>query len=238
MLIPRYSYMVWWAELFLALAFFLATVALVLNWKPIPTLVAYGVNNLTGSDGSFGVFQFTVNSTTGLLTPNNPAFVASGNGPTEIAVDPTSKFAYVVNRQDNNLSMYTIDPSTGNLTLNTARANPMGTIAAGNEPFRALFDSSRTFLHVAPENCLSFRPYGEQRRNFDRSGINRQQLAGDFLRDAQIGYPRPRQWGYACDILNKNGDVRPGVIATPKNWPAVAASTASKKLSCPRTTNS
>ncbi len=113
---------------------------------------AYVVNNLTGSDGSFGVFQFTVNSTTGLLTPNNPAFVASGNGPTEIAVDPTSKFAYVVNRQDNNLSMYTIDPSTGNLTLNTARANPMGTIAAGNEPFRALFDPSGKFLYVANEN--------------------------------------------------------------------------------------
>ena len=113
---------------------------------------AYVVNNLTGSDGSFGVFQFTVNSTTGVLTPNNPAFVASGNGPTEIAVDPTGKFAYVVNRQDNNLSMYTIDPGTGNLTLNTARANPTGTIATGNEPFRALFDPSGKFLYVANEN--------------------------------------------------------------------------------------
>ncbi|MGC1872458.1 MAG: beta-propeller fold lactonase family protein [Acidobacteriaceae bacterium] len=113
---------------------------------------AYVVNNLTGSDGSFGVFQFTVNSTTGVLTPNNPAFVASGNGPTEIAVDPTSKFAYVVNRQDNTLSMYTIDPGTGNLTLNTARANATGTIATGDEPFRALFDLSGKFLYVANEN--------------------------------------------------------------------------------------
>ncbi len=39
MLIPRYSYVVWWAELFLALVFFLATVALFLNWKPRQTLV-------------------------------------------------------------------------------------------------------------------------------------------------------------------------------------------------------
>lgn len=38
MLIPRYSYTVWWAELFLALVFFLATVALFLNWKPSQTL--------------------------------------------------------------------------------------------------------------------------------------------------------------------------------------------------------
>ena len=113
---------------------------------------AYVVNNLTGSDGAFGVFQFTVDSTTGVLTPNNPAFVASGNGPTEIAVDPTSKFAYVVNRQDNTLSMYTVDPGTGNLTLNTARANPTGTIATGDEPFRARFDPSGKFLYVANEN--------------------------------------------------------------------------------------
>jgi hypothetical protein len=38
MLIPRYSYLVWWAELFLALVFFLATIALFLNWKPSQTL--------------------------------------------------------------------------------------------------------------------------------------------------------------------------------------------------------
>ncbi len=112
---------------------------------------AYVVNNFTGSDGSFGVFQFTVNSTTGVLTPNNPAFVASGNGPTEIAVDPTSKFAYVVNRQDNTVSMYTIDPNSGNLTLNASTANPMGTIPTGTQPFRISFDPSGKFLYVVNE---------------------------------------------------------------------------------------
>ena len=38
MLIPKYSYTVWWAELFLTLVFFLATVALFLKWKPSQTL--------------------------------------------------------------------------------------------------------------------------------------------------------------------------------------------------------
>jgi len=38
MLIPRYSYLVWWAELFLALVFFLATIVLFLQWKPNQTL--------------------------------------------------------------------------------------------------------------------------------------------------------------------------------------------------------
>jgi hypothetical protein len=37
-LIPIYAYIVWWAELFLTLIFFLATIALLLEWKPNQTL--------------------------------------------------------------------------------------------------------------------------------------------------------------------------------------------------------
>ena len=105
---------------------------------------AYVVDNLASSNESFGVWQYTVDSTTGVLTPNTPAAVASGNAPTEIAIDPTSSFAYVVNRLDNTLSMYTIDQTTGNLT-------PNGTIAAGTTPFRAEFDPSGTYLYVVNE---------------------------------------------------------------------------------------
>jgi hypothetical protein len=43
-------------------------------------------------------------------------------------VGPSSKFANVVNRIDNTVSMYAIDPSTGSLT-------PDGTIGAEAEPF-------------------------------------------------------------------------------------------------------
>jgi 6-phosphogluconolactonase len=105
---------------------------------------AYVVDNLASSNESFGVWQYTVDSTTGVLTPNTPAAVASGNAPTEIAIDPTSSFAYVVNRLDNTLSMYTIDQTTGNLT-------PNGTIAAGTTPFRAEFDPSGKYLYVVNE---------------------------------------------------------------------------------------
>jgi 6-phosphogluconolactonase len=105
---------------------------------------AYVVDNLSSSDETFGVWQYTVNSTTGVLTPNNPVAVAAGNAPTEIAVDPTSSYAYVVNRLDNDLSLYTIDPNTGNLT-------PNGTVGTEPEPFRALFDPSGKFLYVVNE---------------------------------------------------------------------------------------
>jgi YVTN family beta-propeller protein len=55
-------------------------------------------------------------------------------------VDPTSKFAYVVNRQDNTVSMFTIDSSTGNLTPNTP-----ATVATGSQPFRIVVDPSGKF---------------------------------------------------------------------------------------------
>jgi YVTN family beta-propeller protein len=109
---------------------------------------AYVVNNDSGSGNALGLSQYTINSATGVLTPNTPEFVATGNGPTAIAVDPTSKFAYVVNRLDNTVSMYTIDSTTGNLTAT-------GTIATGTEPFRIHFDPSGKFLYVTNEQSAA-----------------------------------------------------------------------------------
>lgn len=116
---------------------------------------AYVVNNLASSGGSPGIWQFSVNSTTGVLTPNTPAAVATGNGPTAIAIDPTSKFAYVVNRQDDTVSMYTINPDTGNLTLNSTATSPTGTIGTGNMPFRIGFDPTGKFVYVTNENSAN-----------------------------------------------------------------------------------
>lgn len=50
MLIPRYSYVVWWAELFLALVFFLANISLFLDWKPSPTLARCRARFSAGSE--------------------------------------------------------------------------------------------------------------------------------------------------------------------------------------------
>jgi 6-phosphogluconolactonase (cycloisomerase 2 family) len=116
---------------------------------------AYVVDNLSGGGMPFGVWQYTLNSTTGVLTQNTPAAVAAGNAPTEIAVDPTSRFAYVVNRLDNTVSMYTIDPNTGNLTLNSNAANTTGTVATGTEPFRIDFDPTGKFVYVTNEGSAA-----------------------------------------------------------------------------------
>jgi 6-phosphogluconolactonase (cycloisomerase 2 family) len=145
--------------------------ATVLNFGiPFQVVVApngkfvYVVNNLSGGEYTDGVAEYTLNSTTGVLTPNTTApgtlaYVAAGNAPTAIAVDPTSRFAYVVNRLDNTVSMYTIDPSTGNLTLNASAANPSGTIATGTEPFRIDFGPTGKFVYVTNEGGSSASIY-------------------------------------------------------------------------------
>jgi 6-phosphogluconolactonase len=111
---------------------------------------AYVVNNLSGGEYVVGVSEYIVNSTTGVLTENS-SYASAGNAPTAIAVDPTSRFAYVVNRLDNTVSMYTIDPNTGNLSLNATPSNPTATIATGVEPFRIDFDPSGKFVYVTNE---------------------------------------------------------------------------------------
>lgn len=116
---------------------------------------AYVVNNLSGGAYTDGVWQYTRNPTTGVLTPNTPPTVAAGNAPTGIAVDPTSRFAYVVNRLDSAVSMFTIDPDTGNLTLNSTATNPTATIATGPEPFRISFDPTGKFVYVTNEGSAT-----------------------------------------------------------------------------------
>lgn len=115
---------------------------------------AYVPNNLSGGLNTYGVSQYTIDSVTGVLTQNTPPAVAAGNGPTSVAIDPTSKFAYVVNRMDNTVSMYTIDPNTGNLSPNTP-----ATIATGTQPWRIIIDPSGKFAYVGNQASGSLSIY-------------------------------------------------------------------------------
>jgi len=78
--------------------------------------------------------MYTIDSSTGILTPNMPAAVATGDGPDSIAIDPSGMFAYVSAGGDG-VSMYAIDASTGILMANTP-----ATISAGYD--RSLWLSS------------------------------------------------------------------------------------------------
>src|SRR5215510_2985266 len=62
------------------------------------------------------VSGYTINATTGTLTPIPGSPFAAGAAPSSLAVDPTGKFTYVANQFSNDVSGYTINATTGTLT--------------------------------------------------------------------------------------------------------------------------
>jgi 6-phosphogluconolactonase len=117
----------------------------------------YVVNNESDGKSATAVWEYSINSSTGMLSaivaPGTPLVVA-GSGATAITIDPTSRFAYVVNRTSNSISMYTIDQNTGALTLNTPPNAPLGVLlsAGAPVPFRIAFDPSGKFVYVTNQN--------------------------------------------------------------------------------------
>jgi YVTN family beta-propeller protein len=96
-----------------------------------------------------GVADITVfNPAPGGGSSNSVTFsIVTGLGPVSVVVapDPTGKFgkfAYVANSASNNISMYTISPTTGALTF-------IGTIAARTNPESVTVDPSGKFAYVA-----------------------------------------------------------------------------------------
>jgi len=80
-----------------------------------------------------------IDTTTGALT--SAGLVAAGTGPTSLALDPRSKFAYVVNSGSNDVSTYTVDGTTGALTS-------LGTTGTGLSPASIALHPSGKFVYV------------------------------------------------------------------------------------------
>lgn len=74
------------------------------------------------NSGDNTISGFSVNPTTGALTPIGSGPVAAGQGPVALATDPLGRFLYVANSVSNNISAYTVDPSTG--ALNPIAGSP------------------------------------------------------------------------------------------------------------------
>jgi 6-phosphogluconolactonase len=68
------------------------------------------------NSGDRNVSGYTIDLTTGALTPIAGSPFPAGEGPASVAVDPSGTFAYVTNSGDGNVSGYTIDLTTGALT--------------------------------------------------------------------------------------------------------------------------
>src|SRR5450755_142425 len=78
--------------------------------------------------GSDTISQYTINTSSGALSPKNPGTVSAGPNPVRITVSPDGKSAYVASF-NGAVSQYTIDHRTGAL-LSKTRA----TVSAGVSP--------------------------------------------------------------------------------------------------------
>ena len=110
---------------------------------------AYAANN-----GSNNVSAYTINASTGALTPITNSPFNAGMFPVFVTRDPLGKFAYVANNGSNNVSAYTINASTGVLTPITGSP-----FAAGTAPNSVAVDASGRFVYVANQQSLDISAY-------------------------------------------------------------------------------
>jgi DNA-binding beta-propeller fold protein YncE len=95
------------------------------------------------NENAMTVSAYTINATSGALTPVAGSPFGTGNHPSAVAVDPTGKFAYVTNSSDGTVSAYTINATSGALT--PVAGSPFG---AGNGPGGVAVDLTGKFAYV------------------------------------------------------------------------------------------
>jgi 6-phosphogluconolactonase (cycloisomerase 2 family) len=77
----------------------------------------------------------------GGLTALDPV-ISTSDTPTSVAIDHQGRFAYVTNAGAGTVSVYSINTTTGALTLTT-------TATAGSQPIKMILDANDKFAYVA-----------------------------------------------------------------------------------------
>jgi hypothetical protein len=105
------------------------------------------------SNGS--VSGFSIDATTGALTPIPGSPFRAGDHPYRLTVAPSGRFLYAVNLNSNNVSAFTINATTGALT-----PVPGSPFAVGTSPYQLAVSPSELFAYVAnsaSSNVSAFR---------------------------------------------------------------------------------
>ena len=68
-----------------------------------------------GTPGGNDVSAYTINASTGVLTPVTGSPFATGVSPFSVTTDPSGKFLYVANGDSGTVSAFVIDATTGAL---------------------------------------------------------------------------------------------------------------------------
>jgi 6-phosphogluconolactonase len=100
------------------------------------------------------VSQFTINATTGFLTPVLDSAIPAGQNPVAVLVHPTGRYLYVANSGSNDISEFSIDSNTGVLTELTST-----TVVAGTTPLFMAFDPISGFVDVGNQGSKNITQY-------------------------------------------------------------------------------
>ncbi|MFC1436172.1 lactonase family protein [Streptacidiphilus sp. N1-3] len=101
--------------------------------------------------GTDSVYSYTLNTTTGKLTPVSQAKVAPGTGPRHLAFHPSGQYAYLANELGNSVIVCRYNPSTGALTP----GRPQPTVPSGapttprNYPAEVVVSPDGAFVYVS-----------------------------------------------------------------------------------------
>jgi len=98
------------------------------------------VTNHTSDD----VSGYSINATTGELTPLSGSPFPAEETPFDVVVEPSDRYVYVTNHLSGNVSAYALTAGTGALTPITGSPFP-----AGSEPHGIVVDPSGTYVYVA-----------------------------------------------------------------------------------------
>ncbi len=105
-------------------------VSCVMNSSPV-TVDPSGLFAYVANSGPGNIDAYTINQTTGALTPVTTSPYPAGTYPSQVTIDSSGKFAYVANIGDNTISAYTIDKTSTPGALNPVSGSPF---TAGTSP--------------------------------------------------------------------------------------------------------
>lgn len=103
----------------------------------------------SGSSTLFGTISvFSLNTTSGSLTPVAGSPFHTGVDPSSVTVDPTGKFVYVANTSDATVSAFTLNSTSGVLTAVANSPFPSGGGGSVNGPTGIVADASGQYVYV------------------------------------------------------------------------------------------